>query len=117
MAATITKSNQTVYKEREREGEITLPIYTGSLNPELHPVPRTTTGFPLVTNHRLQYTTPQRGDLDTTRTTHPLCLHTTLVRTPSDLTGLHISQLQKKKLIQESERNILHLDLQESHSS
>ena len=37
----------------EREKEITQPIYTGSLNPELHPVPKTTTGFPLVINHRL----------------------------------------------------------------
>jgi len=102
---------------REREREITQPIYTGTLNPEVHPVPRTTTGFPLVTNHGLQYITPQRGDLDTTRTTHPFCLHTTLVRIPFDLTSLHTSQLQKKKLIQELERNILHLDLQESQSS
>ena len=69
-------------------------------------------GIPLVTNHKLQYPTPQRGDLDTTRTIHPLCLHTTLVKTPSDLTGLHTSQ--KKKLLQESERNKLHMDLQES---
>jgi len=100
-----------------REKEITQPIYIGSLNPDLHPVPRTTTRFPLVINHILQYTKPQRGDLDTTSTTHPLCLHTTLVRTPSDITGLHTSQLQKKKLLQESERNRLHLDLQESQSS
>jgi len=90
-------------RKREREREITQPIYTGSLNPNLHPVTRTTTGFSLVINHRLQYTKPQRGDLDTTRTTHPLCLCTTLVRTPSDLTGLHTSQLKKKKLLQESE--------------
>jgi len=31
--------------ERKREREITQSIYTGSLNHELHPVPRTTTGY------------------------------------------------------------------------
>jgi len=84
---------------REREREITHPIYTGSLNPKLHPVPITTTGFPLVTNHRLQYTTPQRDDLDTTRTTHPLCLHTTLVKTLSDLTGFTHFTITEKETI------------------
>jgi len=100
-----------------REIEITQSIYTSSLNHELHPVPRTTTEFPLVINHRLTYTQPQRGDLDTTRTTHPLCLHTTLVKTPFDLTGLHIFHKFINEQLQESERNKLHLDLQESQSS
>jgi len=43
MAAAKTELNQTVYKEWERE--ITQPIYIGSLNLELHPVPKTTTRF------------------------------------------------------------------------
>jgi len=43
MATTKTKLNQRVFKELERD--ITQPIYIGSLNLELHPVPRTTTGF------------------------------------------------------------------------
>jgi len=38
MAVAKTELNQTVYKE------ITQPIYIGSLNLELHPVPRTTIG-------------------------------------------------------------------------
>jgi len=45
MEAAKAELKQTVYKEWEREREITQPIYTGSLNIELHPVPRTTTGF------------------------------------------------------------------------
>ena len=39
---------------REIDREITQPIYTGSLNPELHPVPRTTIGFS--TNNQSQIT-------------------------------------------------------------
>jgi len=52
MATTIQiQIKQFIMSERERE--ITQPIYTGSLNPELRPIPRTTTGFPLAINHRL----------------------------------------------------------------
>jgi len=44
---------------------------------------------PLVITHKLQFTQPQRSNLETTRTTHPLCKHTPLVRTPSDTLWLY----------------------------
>ena len=44
-------------------------------------------------------------------------LHTTLVGTPSDLTSFHTLHKFIKEQLQESERNKLHLVIQESQSS
>jgi len=76
--------------------------------------PKQQLSIPLAINHTLQ---PQRGDLETTRTLTLFAFHTTLVRTPSDLTGLHTFYKFRKEQLQESERNILHLVNQESESS
>ena len=87
IVATKAELKQTVIRsERERFTQQTLywftqPLATSSSQNNLW--------VPLIITHRLQHTQPQRGDLETTRTTHPLCKHTPLARTTSDFTGFH----------------------------
>ena len=57
---------------------------------------------PLVITHILQFIEPQRGDLETTRTTHPLCKHTPLARTTSNFKGFPHTYKFMKEQIQES---------------
>jgi len=84
-----------------RERKITQPIYTGSLNLELHPVSRKPLG---PTSNQSQITT----HIITKRWSwyhknhSPSLLHTPLVRTPSNFTGFHTLHKFIKEQIQES---------------